>query len=217
MYRKVSGFFRMVLHLCSSKNRNTLKKIVFELTNKQDTYKQKVFVLMVGYSKSGKTTLRKNNKMLKKLFNLSTNDIHDQLNREFPFLKDDNTNDGEAYWERQFLTRIIRKRALKKVLSQGFGVVNDSANLNRQERKRWLKMAKGYGYKTWIVWVTCSEYILLKRLREADNKLAASGKKRTWVSLYNNVQKKRFNPPLSREADVVIRYKSQNHDSNTSF
>ena len=205
MYRKILGVLRLFFHLLNANFRDKIAEIVNILVNDQPAIKEKVFVLMVGYSKVGKTSFVNKNERLKTFFNISTNSIHNLLNNTFAFLKDDNTVYGSAYWERQYLTRIVRKRLLNEALKKGFAVVNDSANLNRKERKARLKIAKRYGYETIIVWVTCPEEELLARLQKADNELILNGQKPTWVNLYTEVQKNRFDPPLDNEADTIIR------------
>jgi len=205
MYRKILGVLRLFFHLLNANFRDKIAEIVNILVNDQPAIKEKVFVLMVGYSKVGKTSFVNKNERLKTFFNISTNSIHNLLNNTFAFLKDDNTVYGSAYWERQYLTRIVRKRLLNEALKKGFAVVNDSANLNRKERKARLKIAKRYGYETIIVWVTCPEEELLARLQKVDNELILNGQKPTWVNLYTEVQKNRFDPPLDNEADTIIR------------
>jgi predicted kinase len=205
MYRKILGVLRLFFHLLNANFRDKIAEIVNILVNDQPAIKEKVFVLMVGYSKVGKTSFVNKNERLKTFFNISTNSIHNLLNNTFAFLKDDNTVYGSAYWERQYLTRIVRKRLLNEALKKGFAVVNDSANLNRKERKARLKIAKRYGYETIIVWVTCPEEELLARLQKADNELILNGQKPAWVNLYTEVQKNRFDPPLDNEADTIIR------------
>jgi len=205
MYRKILGVLRLFFHLLNANFRDKIAEIVNILVNDQPAIKEKVFVLMVGYSKVGKTSFVNKNERLKTFFNISTNSIHNLLNNTFAFLKDDNTVYGSAYWERQYLTRIVRKRLLNEALKKVFAVVNDSANLNRKERKARLKIAKRYGYETIIVWVTCPEEELLARLQKADNELILNGQKPAWVNLYTEVQKNRFDPPLDNEADTIIR------------
>lgn len=205
MYRKILGVLRLFFHLLNANFRDKIAEIVNILVNDQPAIKEKVFVLMVGYSKVGKTSFVNKNERLKTFFNISTNSIHNLLNNTFVFLKDDNTVYGSAYWERQYLTRIVRKRLLNEALKKGFAVVNDSANLNRKERKARLKIAKRYGYETIIVWVTCPEEELLARLQKADNELILNEQKPAWVNLYTEVQKNRFDPPLDNEADTIIR------------
>jgi len=205
MYRKILGVLRLFFHLLNANFRDKIAEIVNILVNDQPAIKEKVFVLMVGYSKVGKTSFVNKNERLKTFFNISTNSIHNLLNNTFAFLKDDNTVYGSAYWERQYLTRIVRKRLLNEALKKGFAVVNDSANLNRKERKARLKIAKRYGYETIIVWVTCPEEELLARLQKADNELILNGQKPAWINLYTEVQKNRFDPPLDNEADTIIR------------
>jgi predicted kinase len=216
MYRKILGLIRLLFHLLNRSNRKKINEIVDALVNNQDVIKEKTFVMMVGYSKVGKTSFIKNNERLSKFFKLSTNDIHDLLNN-MSFLKDDNTIHGKAYWERQYLTRIIRKKALKKAFSKGFAVVSDSANLVRKRRSIWLRMAKRYSYSTIIIWVICPEKELLSRLKDFDDDLVARGKGVTWVDLYENVQKKTFNPPSPYEADDVRKAICSSNNSNLCY
>ena len=123
MYRKILGVLRLFFHLLNANFRDKIAEIVNILVNDQPAIKEKVFVLMVGYSKVGKTSFVNKNERLKTFFNISTNSIHNLLNNTFAFLKDDNTVYGSAYWERQYLTRIVRKRLLNEALKKGFAVV----------------------------------------------------------------------------------------------
>ena len=204
MYRKILGLVRLFFHLLSKNCRKTINEIVDTLVvNNQNVIKQKIFVMMVGYSKTGKTSSIKDDVRLNKFFKLSSDDIHDLLNSKLSFLKDDNTIDGKAYWERQYLTKIIRKKTLEKAFSKGLAIVSDSANLVRNMRYSWLKMAKKHSYETVIIWVFCPEKELLSRLKKYDDDLISKGENATWVNLYNNIQKEIFDPPLPFEADSI--------------
>jgi len=165
------------------------------------------FVLLVGFTHSGKETLIINNKQLRGMFIVHSDEIHVYLNKSLSFLYDDNTIAGKAYWERQFLTHIVRKLLLRKAFKSNINVVNDSANLRKRDRSTKLALAKRYGYQTIIIQVQCSESVLLKRLQEADDKKSDLHEPRNWVALYGS-QKSRFCPVKGNEADRVIVYHS---------
>lgn len=203
MYKKILGFIRMIFHLSSLKNREKLNKIVGDLVNIRTALRKKVFVMTVGFSHSGKSTLVKTNPMLRKFFRLQSDKIHDVLNENYEFLQDDNKVTGKSYWERQFFTHLVRKKILEKLFSNGFAVVNDSCNLSRKDRAQRLRLAKKYGYKTMIIWVVCPENVLLERLYKADDDSVASGGNKVWLDLYK-MQKEIFEPPEIYEANKVF-------------
>jgi len=206
VFCKVIGFVRLVIHLLSPKNRRILNETISSLMNGKDYKKEKTFVMMTGFSKSGKTYVVENNSSLKSFFRVSTSEIHNLINNNFDFLKDDNRVNGRAYWERQYFTKIVRRRLIDKALKEGIAIVNDSCNLSKSLREKNLHKAKKYGYQTVLIWVLCSESELLERLHQADEENIKSGKKPTWDSLYK-MQKKIFyngNEPDNNEADRFI-------------
>jgi len=205
-FYKAIGFVRLVVHFLSPKNRRVLNETISSLMNGEDYKKEKTFVMMTGFSKSGKTYVVENNSSLRNFYRVSTDKIHDLINNNFDFLKDDNRVNGRAYWERQHLTKIVRRRLIDKALKEGIAVVNDSCNLSKYLREKNLHKAKKYGYQTVLIWVLCSEPELLERLHQADKENIKSGKKPTWDSLYK-MQKKIFyngNEPDKNEADEFI-------------
>jgi len=174
--------------------------------NGEDYKKEKTFVMMTGFSKSGKTYFVENDPYLRNFYRISTDKIHDLINNNFDFLKDDNRVNGRAYWERQYLTKIVRKRLVDEALKEGIAIVDDSCNLSKYLREKNINKAKKHGYKTMLVWVLCSEPELLERLNQADKENIKSGKKEAWDSLYK-MQKQIFyrgNEPDRREADEFI-------------
>ena len=206
VFYKVIGFVRLVIHFLSPKNRRVLNETIFSLMNGKDYKREKTFVMMTGFSKSGKTYVVENNPSLRSFFRVSTGKIHDLINKNFDFLKDDNRVNGRAYWERQYLTKIVRKGLIDKALKEGIAVVSDSCNLSKSSRKKNLRKAKKYGYQTVLIWVLCSESELLERLHQADEENIKKGKKPTWEELYK-MQKKIFyngNEPNNNEANRVI-------------
>lgn len=166
------------------------------------------FVMLVGFSKSGKETLRTHNESLNRAARVDTDVIHMHLNLYIDKLQDDYTVNGKAYWARQFLTRYVRQRAFEYLFFRGHRVLSESCNLTREERIERIALAREYGYETVIIWIQCPEEILLERLKDEDDQLIACGKLPTWRNLYHNVQKVRFERPLPDEADELYLYNS---------
>ena len=205
-FYKAIGFVRLVVHFLSPKNRRVLNETISYLMNGEDYKKEKTFVMMTGFSKSEKTYFVENDPYLRNFYRISTDKIHDLINNNFDFLKDDNRVNGRAYWERQYLTKIVRKRLVDEALKEGIAIVDDSCNLSKYLREKNINKAKKHGYKTMLVWVLCSEPELLERLNQADKENIKSGKKPTWDSLYK-MQKQIFyrgNEPDKNEADEFI-------------
>lgn len=204
LLRKVIGWIRLIFHFALPKNKNLLDQVIGELSPTRCVHPRgRNFVMMVGFSKSGKTTFIKNHKELPKYYQISSQRIHDLINKTFGFLNDDKSVRGKAYWERQLLTHRVRSILLGKAFRKGFCVLSDSANLKRANRLKTLKMAKKQGYETYIFYITVPEVILLQRLANLDEQLKQDGKPETWIKLYSNLQKKRLQKPLVEEADCV--------------
>ncbi|QQS60470.1 ATP-binding protein [Candidatus Falkowbacteria bacterium] len=205
----IFGMVKTIYHLIWFEYvRYALKEIVediFKENSKKST--GNTFILLVGFTHSGKETLVKNNKQLREMFLVHSDEIHVYLNESLRFLRDDNTITGEAYWERQFLTHIVRKMLLRRAFKSNINVVNDSANLRKRDRSTKLALAKKYGYQTIIIQVQCPESVLLKRLEDSDNKKSDLDQSSNWVALYAT-QKSRFCPVKGNEADRVIHYHS---------
>lgn len=204
MRRKLIGLLRLIYHLSQTKTRKVLDDIVEEMFFGDDYSKGNFFVLMVGYSLSGKKSFVENHPQLRRFFSVSSAEVHNFLNERLLFMQDDFTVTGEAYWERQYLTRLLRKRVLKGAFRRGFKVVNVSANLVRRERSGRLRIARRYGYRTVIIWLNVCEQVLLKSLLNADIDSVGLGGKAVWLDLYHLVQKGRFQSPLYGEAGELI-------------
>lgn len=209
-YRMLIGIFMSNTHQLQPEVKKKLNQIVEELfESAKKKPKGKTFIMIVGFSQSGKRWLINRHPVLNRLFCVHTDPIHDLLNNRFKFLRDDNTVEGKAYWERQFLTNIIKEKLLAKAFPEGLAVLNDSCNLKKEERKERLALAKRFSYKTIIIWMVCSEATLLSRLKKADIKNVNEGEKPAWVELYQKVQKVRFNPPNKNEADEILIFDSE--------
>ncbi len=203
--RKLFAVLLTEIKLLVPENRSRLKTVVSGFIKAWDEYpRERKFVAMVGYSKSGKNYWLEHDSVRARFFQLSTDQIHVRLNAAFPWLNDDRTVTGPAYWPRQWLTQKVRQVVLAAAFQQGVNVVNDSCNLVRKERVERLKLAKQYGYQTEIVWIQCQEVRLLERLQRADDQLRQRGRPAAWVDLYRQIQQPRFEEPRPEEADSLL-------------
>ncbi len=208
-WRVLIGFIMSQVRRLSPKIKYQINKITrVLLSNIEDKPKGKNFVMMVGFTHAGKHTFIEQHPQLKHWSRVDTDLIHNLLNKNFHFLRDDNTVKGPAYWQRQDLTRIVSKKILEQLFKKGLSVINDSCNLKKDERAKRLTLAKKFGYRTVIIWVFCSEEELLNRLQKADKNNEHQNLKPVWVDLYLKVQKERFHPPEHSEANQLIIYNS---------
>ncbi|MFA5031153.1 MAG: ATP-binding protein [Patescibacteria group bacterium] len=155
------------------------------------------FIMAVGHSKAGKRTVLAREEGL----HIDTDDIHRRINQMFALLQRDDLVGTRAYWTRQIFTWAVRSMILNDVLQKGVRVVSDSCNLRASERRKVLRLAKIYHYRTVIIYVTCPECVLLERLEEADDLRVTHGEPPVWVTIYQTVQKPRLDPPTADEAD----------------
>lgn len=203
--RKLFAVLLTEIRLLFPENRERLKTVVASFIQAWEAYpRERKFVAMVGYSKSGKNYWLEHDPVRVRFFQLSSDQIHVRLNTAFPWLNDDRTITGPAYWPRQWLTQKVRQAVLEAAFKHGLNVVNDSCNLVRSERSTRLQLAKRYGYQTEIVWIQCQEATLVERLQLADNALRRSGKLAVWEDLYRRVQQPRFEEPGPEEADSLL-------------
>lgn len=209
---KAWGLLVTAFYLAQSSTRNKLKEISLEvLKGTEHAPKKRIFVMMLGYSLSGKTWFIDHHPNISRFFRVETRKIHDLLNAAFPLLDDDKTIEGVGYQPRQILTQVVRRWVLREACQKGVSLVSDSCNLSYGARQRRLRLPKRLGYKTFIVWVLCKKGSLGSRLREKDEELLAQGQNPVWVDLHEK-QKARFDPPTLDEADETLIAQSEVHD-----
>lgn len=181
--------------------RTRLRKIANDIVNSYKTPRlHRMYIMAVGFSKAGKHTQLANEEGIR----IDVNDIHRRLNVAFSLLAKNDLVGTRAYWARQLCTASVRWMILRSVLQSGIRVVDESCNLRARQRRRMLRLAKSYAYTTRIVVVQCPENVLLPRLAEADRLRIANGQPPTWVKLYTDVQKPRFQFPHQYEADQYL-------------
>lgn len=204
MLTRMLAVFVTECRLLWGPNQVRLRRIIYALSRPiMQSRSGRDFYLFVGFSKSGKRTIIRSDPLLAAAYCVSTDEIHRRLNRMIPWLRDDLTVTGPAYWPRQWLTQKIRQALLDIAFRSGVVVVSDSCNLVQSERRRRLVLAKRHGYRTEIIWIRCRESILLKRLQAADEDKRSRGQRPTWVDLYRQVQRERFQAPELGEADRI--------------
>lgn len=171
---------------------------------------KQIFIMLVGFSRSGKSTLVK--KILKTFPNrfvrINSDTIHAFLNKTYPIFQDDNTIQGKSYELRQEATKVIYNALLDVLLKNGHSVILDSCNLSREKRGKIITNVKkiNKGIKIVIIYNEISEDQLYKNLRKADQQLVQKGAKPTWVDLYKKIQKPKFEKPQKIEADHLFVY-----------
>jgi predicted kinase len=169
------------------------------------------FTMIMGLSKSGKTTLTRNAAWLRNSYVIRTDLIRSWLHSHYPFLRDDGTITSPAYWARQYWTQEARWSELSYLFRQGGNVVSDSCYLNRRERQKVLLAAKSMGYSTTLVIVECDQVVRDARIAQADMELIAKGKNPYWHELYCR-QKAHLQYPASWEADCVLSCNTTSHE-----
>lgn len=188
------------------KNYPQILKIVSILSDReqQDSAAKRHIYLMVGFSKSGKTTLCTTDPTLRHLPRLGTNHIHALLKTYIPETRDDNTVTGQKYWIRQILTKATLGISFLDLVRRRKSFIVDSCHLFKKFRALIIRVARLAHYQVTIYHVTCHEDELIRRLNEADSKEIAEGRDPTWMKLYIEVQKPHFEPPTPTEADALI-------------
>jgi predicted kinase len=114
---------------------------------REEHLREKLLLIMVGYSGSGKSTFIERHPKARQMAVISSIRIHDKLNELIPQLRDDKSTKGYAYITRQLLTWVVRRRLLKLYFAEGAAVVSDSCNLRRADRRYWIRMARKWDYR----------------------------------------------------------------------
>ncbi len=161
------------------------------------------FIGMVGFTHSGKTYVSQQlHNNFPNMVEVESRKIHDVINGIFPQLNDDRTVQGSGYWLRQVITRDLRNSLIADLCKDGWWIINDSANLVRKDRQKRISIPESFGYKSALIWVTCPEEEILRRIDRTDNP-------KVWRDLYQNIQKPRFEPPEQAEAGLLLVFKSK--------
>ncbi|OGY40943.1 MAG: hypothetical protein A2Y82_03730 [Candidatus Buchananbacteria bacterium RBG_13_36_9] len=185
-------------------------KTTYKPTGDQPKAIKQIFIMLVGFSQSGKTTLAK--KIAKEFApfftRINSDSIHDFLNMNYKIFQDDKTITGKGYDLRQKTTSAIKKVLIKELIASHYSVILDSCNLVKAGRLELLRAVKKVkkDIVTVIIFVKIPEIILYGNLRRADKKKKARGEKSAWVDLYEKVQKAKLDKPHKNEADYLLIY-----------
>ncbi|MCK9368922.1 ATP-binding protein [Candidatus Dojkabacteria bacterium] len=171
-----------------------------------------IFLMMVGYSLSGKTTIVKQiaQRYPKRFFVLDTRPIHDYLNT-IDIFQDDNSVNGPAYQLRQDSTDAIQDALLSTIGKKGISVISNSCNQVKKERKERLSLMKRLvpNMKSVILFVYPNENLVLERAKKEDEALIVQGKKPVWMDLHKK-QIERMEFPTKEEANYLLEYNGNN-------
>lgn len=207
--RMLLGAIRLVWHFAFAKNRKILKEVVKELSNVENATKNKILIMSVGLSNSGKSTtlplLTKEYFPENIFFKIISNNIHDKINGRFKFLQGKDVVGNSVFWERQFLTMLIRKKIMKTITEYGYDILNDSCNAKRRQRKEYMAFAKKKGYTTIIAWMNKEDADILALMRSKAKEIGTPEALKLYKDLFG-LQKKRYDAPFSYEADRTFAY-----------
>ena len=185
-------------------------KTTYKPTGDQPKAIKQIFIMMVGFSQSGKTTLAKKiaKEFARFFIRINSDSIHDFLNKNYNVFQDDKTITGKGYDLRQKTTSAIKKVLIKELIASHYSVILDSCNLAKAGRLELLKSVKKIknNIVTVIILVKIPETILYKNLRQADKRKKDRGEKAVWVDLYEKVQKDKFVRPNKNEVDYLLIY-----------
>lgn len=166
------------------------------------------FIMLVGFSHSGKSTLAKKiqKEFSNKFIRIDSNAIHNFLNKNYSIFQDDNTIQGESFNLRQKTTKTIQNILLDTLLKEGCSIILDTCNLSKEKRRDVLNKIKYINkkIKTIIIHLDISEEKLYKRLKRADQKMIQKEEKPVWVDLYKKIQKDKFDLPQKNEVDFLL-------------
>ena len=171
-----------------------------------------IFLMMVGYSLSGKTTIVNiiKQRYSKRFIVLDTRGIHDYLNT-IDIFQDGNSTEGSAYQLRQDTTDAIQEAMVSVLCRKGVSVILDSCNQIKKERKERISLMKGLvpSMKSVILFVYPNEKVVLERIKKEDDALIAQGKEPVWGELHKK-QIERMEFPTKEEASYLLEYNEDN-------
>ncbi|MBU0706832.1 ATP-binding protein [Patescibacteria group bacterium] len=165
-----------------------------------------VLIMIVGFSRSGKSTLV--NQIIKNfstITKIDTDSIHDFLNQTYSVFKDENTIEGKSFDIRQKSTRAIQEALISTLLADGHSVLLDSCNLSKAIRDTIFTLARESDQKitTILIRHKINEDALYENIRKADQEKGGT----IWKDLYEKIQKPALNEPSASEVDHLMIHK----------
>jgi predicted kinase len=164
---------------------------------------KQLFVMLVGFSRSGKTTLaQKIVENINDLVLIDSDSIHLFLNNTYLLFRDDNTIEGKSYEIRQKATKAMQEALISTLLKDGHSILLDANNGRKEVREPILKAVKNIDpeINTILIRHKIDEEVLYENIRKADQIKGGN----TWKDLYEKVQKPKFDEPSKEETDYLL-------------
>ncbi len=173
-----------------------------------------LLILPVGFSRSGKTTLCKKieDRFPGTFVRVDSDSLRDYLDQKFPQFRDIRVLDDSSSL-RNTAAKEMQIALARVLFHNAQSLILDSCNQVRAGRQEIIATARRVvpNIVTVIIEVVISETQLVQTLNEEDAKQTKrGGLHATWVALYEEVQKKRFERPDADEADYLLRFDRTN-------
>lgn len=171
---------------------------------------KQVFIMLVGFSRSGKTTLAdKIIKEIPELIKIDSDSILEFLTKTYPIFQDGDAINGKSYKLKQISNKYMQMGLISALLENNYSVLLDSCNIKMDIRKKILYKVKesGADIQTIIIRHKINEDVLYENIRKADDGFGGSN---NWKEMYEKVQKPNFDEPIKDEVDYLLL-----HENNT--
>ncbi|MFA6307467.1 MAG: AAA family ATPase [Patescibacteria group bacterium] len=164
---------------------------------------KQLFIMLIGFSRSGKTTLAKKIiENIKDLVLIDSDSIHLFLNNTYPLFQDNDTIEGQSYEIRQKTTKAIQEALISTLLKDGHSILLDANNGKKEVRETILKTVKNINpeIQTILLRHKIDEKILYKNIKKADQIKGGY----TWKDLYEKIQKPNFDEATKDETNYLL-------------
>lgn len=169
-----------------------------------------LFINIVGFNASGKTTVAKKLAKEFKLSRISGDDFREFVNSHIAYFDKTGYFPNERNDELNPLVIEYRFSMLWTLLKAKQNVIFDGSGATREERAKYLKKIRSDypEVATVLILADITEPGLLKRLADRDEAEPGS----QWTEVHHRVRKPRFQRPEADEADIILRYDQTNYD-----
>lgn len=171
---------------------------------------KQVFIMLVGFSRSGKTTLAdKIIKEIPELIKIDSDSILEFLTKTYPIFQDNDSVNDKSYKLKQISNKYMQMGLISALLENDYSVLLDSCNIKMDIREKILRKVKetNTNTQTIIIRHKINETLLYENIRKADDGFSTSN---NWKDIYEKIQKPNFDEPIKDEVDYLLL-----HENNT--